>query len=100
MTLRELGKLELEISLLSALRDALDPLAFDPHNDGICLTIGARSGCFLPQVGRETGWTRQQLLERLCSEKLGLPHHAWERREAKLQIFTAQILGPEPVELH
>jgi len=100
VTLSELGKLELEISLLSPLREAPTPLAFDPMSEGICLTIGSHSGCFLPQVGRETGWSRQHMLERLCIEKLGLPHNAWERREARLQTFAAQILGPEPVEVH
>jgi AmmeMemoRadiSam system protein A len=96
VTLDELPRLELEISLLSPLIDALDPLAFDPQNDGICLTIGQRSGCFLPQVGRETGWSREQLLERLCTEKMGMPALAWKSPDAKLQTFTALILGPEP----
>src|SRR5438552_13245627 len=91
----DLGRLTLEISLLSPLTDAPDPLAFDPQVHGIYLTIGQRSGCFLPQVGRETGWSRQQLLERLCVEKIGMPPNAWELPDAKLQIFTAQILGPE-----
>ena len=96
VTLDELPRLELEISLLSPLIDVPDPLAFDPQNDGICLTIGQRSGCFLPQVGRETGWSREQLLERLCTEKMGMPATAWKSADAKLQVFTALILGPEP----
>jgi len=98
VTLLELDKLELEISLLSPLRDADNPLEFDPMHDGIYLTIGSRSGCFLPQVGRETGWSREQLLERLCVEKLELAADAWRAPEANLKTFSALILGPEPFE--
>ena len=96
VALAELGKLSLEISLLSPLADAPHPLAFDPRDHGIYLTIGQSAGCFLPQVGRETGWSREQLLERLCTEKLGMAPGAWKLTNARLQVFTAQILGPEP----
>lgn len=92
----ELSKLEIELTVLSALDDAANPLDFDPHEHGIYLTIGQSSGCFLPQVARETGWSREQLLDRLSYEKLGLPRDAWRAREAKLQRFTATIIGPEP----
>src|SRR5947209_2400729 len=70
----ELSMLELEVSVLSPARPVESPLEFDPLEHGIYLTFGGRSGCFLPQVARETGWTREQLLDSLCIEKLGLPH--------------------------
>src|SRR5438876_4206741 len=89
IALDDLLRLTLEISLLSPLLDAPEPLAFDPQAHGICLSIGQSSGCFLPQVGRETGWTCEQLLQRLCAEKMGLPASAWQSRDAKLQTFTA-----------
>ncbi|CAN5362681.1 TIGR00296 family protein [soil metagenome] len=91
----ELPKLEIEITLLSPMIDAIDPLDFDPVEHGIFLTIGKESGCFLPQVARETGWSREQLLDRLCTEKLGLPRDAWKAPNARLQRFSATILGPE-----
>src|SRR3954471_236509 len=71
--LDELPNLSIEISLLSPLMPAPHPLAFEPMTDGIYLTCQGRSGCFLPQVARETGWTREQLLDRLCLEKMGVP---------------------------
>jgi AmmeMemoRadiSam system protein A len=95
VTLAELPQLELELSLLGPLRPASHPMDFDPLNDGIYLTIGPKAGCFLPQVGRETGWTREQLLDRLCTEKLGLPANAWRDPAALLQIFPTIILGPQ-----
>ena len=42
------------------------------------------------------GLSREQLLERLCTEKMGMPALAWKSPDAKLQTFTALILGPEP----
>jgi AmmeMemoRadiSam system protein A len=94
----ELPKLQIDVSVLSPLRPAPGPLAFDPVNEGIYLTWGERSGCFLPQVARETGWTRQQLLARLCVEKMGLPPDAWQDPAAKLFVFTTTEIGPEPFE--
>ena len=92
----ELPELEIEISVLSPLRLADDVLNFDLQNEGVYLRIGDRTGCFLPQVARETGWTREQLLDRLCTEKMGLPPNAWRQNDAQLQIFSSVLLGPEP----
>lgn len=96
--LDELPKLQIDVSVLSPLRPAPGSLAFDPLNEGIYLTWGERAGCFLPQVARETGWTRQQLLARLCVEKMGLPPDAWQDPAAKLFVFTTTEIGPEPFE--
>lgn len=98
VVLAELPRLEIEISVLSPLRSAAGPHDFDLLNDGIYLIYGQRAGCFLPQVARQTGWTRERLLDRLCTEKLGLPAIAWRHPDARLLKFTTCILGPEPVE--
>ena len=95
VTLGELPNLEVEVSILSPLQPAISPLGFDPLEHGLYLMVGDRAGCFLPQVGRETGWTREQLLARLCTEKMGLPPTMWNDPIAKLFLFTAVILGPE-----
>jgi AmmeMemoRadiSam system protein A len=92
--LEELAQLEIEVTVIGPMRPAASPLDFDPMEHGIFLTIGTRSGCFLPQVGRETGWTREQLLARLCTEKMGLGGDAWKRADAKLRVFNAQVVGP------
>jgi AmmeMemoRadiSam system protein A len=97
VTLAEAPSLEIEVSVLSPPRQASNPLDFDPQTDGIYLVYGGRSGFFLPQVARETGWTKQQLLARLCEEKLGLPYDAWLKPEAKLFTFKVEVVGPEPV---
>jgi AmmeMemoRadiSam system protein A len=96
--LEELPRLSIEISVLSPLMPAASPLDFDLLNDGIYLIISNRSGCFLPQVARETGWSKEQLLDRLCTEKMGFPARMWQHPAARLQKFTSTILGPEAFE--
>ncbi len=93
--LDELIQLDIEVTLIHPMRQVASPLDFDPMEHGIYLTISDRSGCFLPQVARETGWTREQLLCRLCTEKLNLHADAWKDPEAVLKIFTAEIVGPQ-----
>jgi AmmeMemoRadiSam system protein A len=98
VTLEELPLLELELSVLAPLRPVTNVLEFDLLTDGIHLTCAGRSGCFLPQVARETGWTHEQLLTRLCTEKLGLPGDFWKQDTARLSVFTTRIIGPTPFE--
>jgi uncharacterized protein len=97
VTLDELPRLDIELSILSPLIPATGPLDFD-LSEGIHLTHGDRSGCFLPQVARETGWDKEQLLTRLCTEKMGLPPIAWRHPATRLQRFTTLVIGPEPFE--
>jgi AmmeMemoRadiSam system protein A len=92
----ELPQIEIEITIILPLRPAANCLDFDLPNEGIYLMVGDRAGCFLPQVARETGWTREQLLARLCSEKLGVPPDSWRQPAAKLMKFMTVLVGPEP----
>jgi AmmeMemoRadiSam system protein A len=92
----DLPHLSIEISITWPLRPASDVLDFDLNNDGIYLSLGGRAGCFLPQVARETGWNKEQLLARLSTEKLGLAPDAWKSPEASLQKFATLLIGPEP----
>ncbi len=99
ITLNELEQLSIEISVLSPLKPAANPLDFEPLTHGIYLVVDGQSGCFLPQVARETGWGREQLLDRLCGEKLGIDPGGWCRTDAKLWTFTVAVIGPEPFRL-
>lgn len=96
VTPAEFATLDIELSILSPLIPAQGPHDFEPLDDGIYLTHGECSGCFLPQVARETGWSKEQLLNRLCTEKMGLPAIAWRHPAARLYRFTTLQIGPEP----
>jgi AmmeMemoRadiSam system protein A len=97
VTLAELPALTIELSVLGMLRPAPGILEFSVESDGIYLQAANRAGVFLPQVAKETGWNREQLLDRLCAEKLGLPQKAWQQPGARLFTFPATIIGPEKI---
>jgi uncharacterized protein len=92
--LSELPSLQIEISVLGHLMPKASPLDFESGKDGLYLTAMGRSGVFLPQVATETGWTREQLLDRLCQEKMGLPPQTWREPAARLFTFPSVTLGP------
>lgn len=98
VTRGDLPRLEIEVTLLSPPQPCAGPEDFDLLNHGVVLHAEGRSGCFLPQVARETGWTREQLLDRLAAEKLDLDAGAWRRPDARLERFSTLLLGPEPFE--
>jgi AmmeMemoRadiSam system protein A len=97
VTPSDVPKLEMEISVLSQPRLAKSVEEFEPLNHGVYLIRGSRAGFFLPQVARETGWDREQLLARLCTEKMGLPPDAWKNPETKMWLFDVEVVGPEAV---
>jgi AmmeMemoRadiSam system protein A len=92
----ELPELDIELSIVSPMSRATSPLDFDLDGHGIYLAHGDRCGCFLPQVARDTGWSKEQLLDRLCTEKLDLPAATWRHPDSTLHRFTALLVGPEP----
>lgn len=96
VTLEELPELEIELTILSPLEPAGSVMDFDLLNDGIYLYCQGEKGCFLPQVARETGWDKESLLGRLCTEKMGLEREAWRDPSARLMRFKTFIVGPEP----
>jgi AmmeMemoRadiSam system protein A len=93
----ELPELTVEVTILGPLQKTKSTLDFEPQRDGIHLTFRGRTGLFLPQVARETGWTREQLLARLCTEKLGIPENCWTDPAAELKTFPAEVIGPVPL---
>jgi AmmeMemoRadiSam system protein A len=97
VTAAEIPQLDLEVTVLGPLTPAPSPLHFDPQIHGIYLTVLGHTGLFLPQVARQTGWTKEQLLSRLSFEKLGLAPESWKHPSAALRTFTADVIGPRPL---
>jgi AmmeMemoRadiSam system protein A len=90
----EIPELTVEVTLLGPLQKAKSVLDFEPTRDGIHLSIHGRAGLFLPQVARETGWSREQLLSRLCTEKMGMTENSWHIPAAELRTFSTEVIGP------
>jgi len=95
ITADELEQLDVEISVLSPLRKTDDPLSLRLGVDGIYIKRGCTSGCFLPQVASETGWSKKEFLSYCCAHKAGLPADAWKDPETEVYLFTAKVFGAE-----
>ena len=93
ITPAELDSLDVEISVLSPLEPTDDPLGLQLGAHGIYIKKGRASGCFLPQVATETGWTKEEFLSYCCSHKAGLPADAWKDPDTEVYLFSADVFG-------
>ncbi len=91
VTLDEVPKLEVEISVLTPTKPVLGPGEIVVGRDGVLLQKGARSAVFLPQVAPEQGWGREEMLDNLA-RKAGLPEKAW-REGARFSTFQALVFS-------
>jgi AmmeMemoRadiSam system protein A len=95
ITPEELEDLDIEISVLSPLKKTSDPLSLRLGIDGIYIKKGYTSGCFLPQVATETGWSKEEFLSSCCDHKAGLKPDAWKDKNTEVYLFTAEIIEEE-----
>lgn len=87
----ELEKLDYEISVLSAPEEIDDWSKIELGKHGVIVKSGWHSGVFLPQVATETGWSREEFLSQLCTQKAGLPADCYKDKNIQLLVFTAQV---------
>jgi AmmeMemoRadiSam system protein A len=95
ITAGELEKLDVEISVLSPLKRTDDPLSLRLGVDGIYIRRGRASGCFLPQVAAEAGWSKEEFLSYCCAHKAGLAADAWKDPKTQVYLFTADVFGAD-----
>jgi AmmeMemoRadiSam system protein A len=88
----ELGDIDIEISILSPIREVKDISEIEVGRDGLIITKGYYRGLLLPQVAVEYGWDREEFLENTCY-KAGLPPDAWRDEDAKIEAFSALVFG-------
>lgn len=93
----DLKDLEIEISVLSALKAINDPLDFELGKHGVFIKKGFQTGCFLPQVASETGWTKEEFLSYCCSNKTNLSSNAWKSRDVEIFVFTVEIINEKDI---
>ena len=91
VTERELGDIDLEISVLTPIEPVLDPLEIVVGRDGLIIEQHWHRGLLLPQVATEQGWDRETFLAHTCV-KAGLPRDAW-KRGARIFRFQAEVFG-------
>lgn len=89
----ELSKINIEISVLSPLEKITDPDKIILGTHGVLVKKGFRSGVYLPQVATETGWSKEEFMNSLCSQKAGFEPEAWKKGSCEIYIFTAEVFG-------
>ncbi len=87
----ELPRTDLEISVLSPLREISDVSEIEVGRHGIFVTKGGRRGVLLPQVAVEQKWDRETFLDHVCI-KAGLPRDAWRHKGIRIEVFSAHIV--------
>ena len=93
LEINELENIDLEISVLSPMKQIKDYNEILIPGQGVMVRKGFRSGVYLPQVADETGWDREQFMNSLCANKAGLPMDAWKTGDCDLYTFTAEVFG-------
>ena len=91
----ELGRIELEISVMGPIERVTNLEDIVVGRDGLIISRGAQAGLLLPQVATDWGWGRDEFLEQTCV-KAGLPRDAWKRPETKIEKFSAEVFGEHP----
>lgn len=84
----ELGKIDIEISVLTPLKkiNSIDEIELGRH--GIYIKQGYNSGTFLPQVAESTGWNLEEFLGHCARDKARIGWDGWKTAE----IFTYEAI--------
>ena len=94
VTSAELGDIDIEISVLTPLEKVSDPMKeIELGRHGIYLVGQGRTGCFLPQVATETGWSKEEFLSHCAGDKAGLAPDAWKKPGVTVYRFEAHVFG-------
>jgi len=84
----EINRLKIEISVLTPLKriKSIDEFVLGKH--GIYMKLGNSTGTFLPQVGTQTGWSKEEFLGHCAQEKAGIGWNGWKTAE----LYTYEAL--------
>ncbi|MHC4870984.1 MAG: AmmeMemoRadiSam system protein A [Planctomycetota bacterium] len=95
LTTDEINDITYDISILSPLEPCTDPESIELGKHGIYVKQGFNTGCFLPQVATETGWSIEEFWGYCCTHKAGLDYRAWKSRSVERYTFTAEVIEGE-----
>jgi AmmeMemoRadiSam system protein A len=87
----ELAQIRIDISVLSPLERATDPLSLQIGRHGLHVARDRKRGVLLPQVATEYGWDMKTFLEQTCI-KADLPKDAWSWPKTLVSSFTALVI--------
>jgi AmmeMemoRadiSam system protein A len=87
----ELEAIRIDISVVSPLTVAHDPLSLVVGKHGIHVARRAKRAVLLPQVAARYNWDITTFLEQTCL-KAGLRKQAWKDSETQLSSFTVLVI--------
>lgn len=99
VTCDELDDIDIEISVLTPLKKVKSPDEIVIGRDGVIVKKGVHQGVYLPQVAKETGWSREEFLSNLCYSKAGLPPDAWKDEDVEIFIFQSEVFSEKEMNL-
>lgn len=94
VTVQEIPRIEIELSLLGRLVPISGPHEIEVGRHGLVVGQGWRRGLLLPQVATEWQWDAEAFLAHTC-HKAGLPRDSW-KRGAQVWRFEAEVFGESP----
>lgn len=95
LSAEELKDLDIEISVLTPLKEIHDINEIEIGVHGLFIERQHCCGLLLPQVAAEWGWDRIRFLEETC-RKAGLTADSWREKVTKIYIFSADVFGSPP----
>lgn len=90
ITLDELPKIKIEISVLSPMEKISDPSQIRIGEHGVIIKKGNCGGTFLPEVAEHFNYNLENFLSSLCDQKAGLSADCWRDPKTEIYIFTTQ----------
>lgn len=93
VTQDELKDIEIEISVMTpkVVEDKWQDIELG--RNGVVIKKGSKSGTFLPQVATDTGWSKEEFLSELCSQKAGLPRDCYKDPTVTIYTFETQVFS-------
>lgn len=92
LTPEEFKDVDIEISVLSPLREVSDINEIQVGTHGLVIDVGYSRGLLLPQVAAEYGWGREEFLSH-TARKAGLASDAWKRKDVNIYSFTSEVFS-------
>jgi AmmeMemoRadiSam system protein A len=90
----ELETVRIDISVLSPLFVASEPMALEVGRHGLHIAHRHKRGLLLPQVAEERDWDMLKFLQQTCI-KAELPEDAWSWPDTVVSAFTALVIEEE-----
>jgi AmmeMemoRadiSam system protein A len=94
----EIKNIDIEISVLTPLKQIYSIDDFQLGKHGIYIIKGNRSGTYLPQVAESTGWNKEEFMGHCSREKAGIGWNGW--KNADLYTYEAMIFHEKELLSH